>query len=624
MRAKRRSLRLLATGVAGALALSGAVGAGSAMAEKPTEPCKGLNIKGQGSSLQKIAQQNLWIPAFTTKCSGSGGAKVEEYNPSGSGAGRTVFGAEKPGNKPSGGKGESPNESGDTFIGTDEPLTPQQMERIDEAAGAPEESGKFKGQTLVIPVAQAAVAMIVNPPAECTITEITNANLLAVWNGTKTKWSEIATGCPAKSITRVTRKDVSGTTYVMKTYLEEIAKGTATCDGKKWSELAKPENNLEWPISTQSGCSTVGALVHAKNQGGGGEAEEVLKEEQISSKEGAIGYANLGDARAKYNKQSGNHYHWLKVENESEEKPKFFYPGTSENEPTETKGEANCKETDYTNKPTKAGADDNWSEVNGAHIKGNVHYPICTLTYDVALKSYETAKYTNASKVGQTTFDYMTYVAAEKGGQEALKGNDYRQVEEAVGSFAREEAELVAGGPRKSPGWTSGGKFAGFGLHFHRTQTILTSLAWFRNGVLRELCDKTHVIITLQLIWGYVYLPTFEAGSCISKPTEKSLSNLVFKAPVAAQLLTRSGKFFVELRNVSFELPVVNSEGVVTGEEEVTGSLEGEYDNATQELIFPETALEGSTLVVGKEKEKVVIAGAAKLEGEGTVTAENE
>jgi ABC-type phosphate transport system substrate-binding protein len=368
----------------------------------------GTAIKGQGSSLQKLAQE-VWIT--NSKC-------LVTYESTGSGAGRKAWGIEEPANKP--------KTSGDAFIASDEPLNTKQISELDKATEAPN-SGKE--ETIVIPVAQAAVAVIVNPPEKCEISEISNANLTKVWEAETVEWSNIATGtgCTGK-IKRVVRKDVSGTTYVFKTYLNETSKEAKTCGGtgKTWKEYAKTENNLKWPECNGNGVTVAG------NSGGAGEVEEVV------NTTGAIGYANLADARKQY--VAGKKYHWIKIRNESEAKSEE--PGTSSTEPSEVTAEANCAGTHYTNLPVY-GADDNWSEVNGAHPKGNKHYPICTLTYDIALSDYSHAGFEKAAEVGMSAMEYLEYVTSKNGGQLALAKHDYREVEEAVGSLAHEEAHLV-------------------------------------------------------------------------------------------------------------------------------------------------------------------------------------
>lgn len=427
MRARRRLPGLLAAGVAGALAVVGSLGAGSAMA---ASACKEtLAINGQGSSLQTIAQE-LWIAGSECKVT---------YTTSGSGAGRTVWGAEKPGNKPNDGKKENPAESGDSFVASDEPLSITQMTNLDEAAGgkySAEDTGK-EGQTVVVPVAQAAVAVIVNLPSGCSMTEITNEQLQKVWNTEITNWSEISTGTGcAGEIKRVTRHDVSGTTFVFKTYLNEINKGTL-CDSKTWKTLSEPANNTEWPE-----CK--GPKVMKPTESGGGKEAELVAKTADS-----IGYANLGDARKQY--KSGGSYKWLKVENQNT--ATFVQPGIGSKEPEENANEANCSGTHYGQGPSKATADDDWSAVNGAHpgngTETNENYPICTLTYDVGLVSYAKAAFAEP-KDGNVAEEYLHYVV--EGGQSTLPKHDYGEIEPAsvVGKLAKELAVLIAGGAKET------------------------------------------------------------------------------------------------------------------------------------------------------------------------------
>jgi hypothetical protein len=83
-----------------------------------------------------------------------------------------------------------------------------------------------------------------------------------------------------------------------------------------------------------------------------------------------------------------------------------------------------------------------WSEVYGGHPTENKNYPICTLTWDVALMDYPQADLTHAE--GLVAREYLKYVTSSFGGQADLKGHDYGQVEEAVQTYASLAAELVA------------------------------------------------------------------------------------------------------------------------------------------------------------------------------------
>ena len=381
------------------------------------------HISGSGESVQSVAQSSVWAPISEGCASYSaGGYGLEAF-----GVGTKTLAAKT------------------AFVGTDDPpsgsFSEGQLKEMEEAA-----KGKSsEAQDIVIPVAETSIAIIVNPPANCVLykNHIKNADLQKIWNGEITQWSGISTkeeevpfAC-ARPIERVVRKDAAGVTYQFKHYLYEINKSALTCmPGTTWTALqAQPTHNLEWPES----CSehTLSQVVHAANSGGGGETEEVR------AKEGSIGYAALPDARAKYNGESGNHYHWLKVENEYT--GTFNYPGTSSEEPSGMAEEANCQKTNYPNKPTTPAPDANWSEVYGGHPGGgpvrNTYYPICTLTWDVGLEKYTQAGLT--SEEGASARAYLKYLVSKEG-QEVLKNHDYGQVEEVVGTYSSRAAELVS------------------------------------------------------------------------------------------------------------------------------------------------------------------------------------
>src|SRR5262249_1441676 len=86
---RRKSAR---TGVRAAL-LAGAtvavVGFGTAGTAAASPSCTGSNIEGAGSSLQKIAQQNIWAPNFHANICNTLGLEpvISKYDPIGSGAG---------------------------------------------------------------------------------------------------------------------------------------------------------------------------------------------------------------------------------------------------------------------------------------------------------------------------------------------------------------------------------------------------------------------------------------------------------------------------------------------------------------------------------------------------------
>lgn len=407
----KRSLRaaLLAGATVAALAVAG-VGAGSASA---AVSCNGGNIIGEGSSLQKVAEQNVWIPAFTTEICNFGTLPQIEYKAEGSGAGLKAWGA-------NGGAIDRTR----AFIGTDDAPTPTQIANIKAAAGG--------GNVLVIPVAQTAIAIPVNPPEGCTVTQIDNTELERIFRGVEKNWSELetASGTCGSPITRVVRKDGSGTSFQFKNYLSSFNSSSLPCINQTWKEIEPIENsetgapNTSWPEScTGKTLSTV--LRPAKN--GGGEVAAT-----VIATPGSIGYASLPDAQAK-----GATF--VELQNNGHvvaEEATFASPlleGVSKG-----KGVANCAATKYIvpkeARNTGTGIDVDWSQVFGAQPTiGGSAYPLCTLTYILAFKGYKLAGYKFAPY--QTVRDFVNgYIAF--GGQNALitSETNYAPVPEVVGN----------------------------------------------------------------------------------------------------------------------------------------------------------------------------------------------
>jgi ABC-type phosphate transport system substrate-binding protein len=391
----RRGLRatLVAGATVAALAVAG-IGAGGASA---AVSCNGGNIIGEGSSLQKIANQNVWIPAFQTEVCNFGTFPTIEYKPEGSGAGLKAWGA-----------GGGAIDRTRAFIGTDDAPTTAQIANIKAAAGG--------GNILTIPVAQTSIAVVANPPAGCTVTQITNKELERVFRGVEKQWSELetASGTCASPITRVVRFDGSGTTYQFKNYLNLFNTASLPCINKTWKELEPIENaatgapNTSWPESCEG--KTLSALVRPAAKGGG---EEVKK---VKATAGSIGYAALPDAQS-------NGATFLEVQNNGNvgaEEATFASPVLAGLEAG--KGIANCAATKYAvpkeGRTTGTGLDVDWSQVFGASASiGGTAYPLCTLTYDLAFHGYKTAGFKFAPY--QTVRDFINgYVVF--GGQTAL------------------------------------------------------------------------------------------------------------------------------------------------------------------------------------------------------------
>jgi ABC-type phosphate transport system substrate-binding protein len=394
---------LLAIVVVAALSVSG-LGASAAVAA-PSCPVTGAAMKtvGEGSSLQRTAQIGTWSKKYNETC----GAEDEiEYISSSSGTGLNKWSA---------------NASGGTidhtrsFIGTDDAPNSTQLANIKEAGG--------NTDVVVVPVTQAAIAIVANPPATCTITKITQADLQNVFNGTIKEWSGISTasGSCGFPITRVVRADGSGTSYQLKHFLDLINGGNLTCTAgpTTWEGLQTAANNTVWPENGAGGCAagTVSEVLHSKAGGtgaagtGSGGGDEV---KTINNTENSIGYAALADAEN--NKTGGTHT--LEVQN-----------GTSLGVPTYAspllaEKMSNCEETQY-NVPTDAQVEElgpgefepvtenspfnvDWSGVYGSGTE-TVDYSICTLTWDLAFRNYGNAGFTTGG-TGSVIEDYFTTI----------------------------------------------------------------------------------------------------------------------------------------------------------------------------------------------------------------------
>jgi ABC-type phosphate transport system substrate-binding protein len=365
------------------------IGAGSASAA-----CSG-SIAGQGSSLQKVAQQEIWTSGYITGGCGSGTNAEPTYTSSSSGTGLAAWGA----------TGGSINRSW-SYIGTDDGPNSTQLTNMETAAGA-------GSHAVIVPVAQTAIAVLVHPPTECSLPTITNEALEAAFNGTATTWTAIGgvgAGCSG-TLTRVVRTDASGTTYQFKNYLALIdtLKGGGTeaapCTGQpKWATLEEISGsggpNLEWPE-----CGTM-AVTRPVATGGGAVAAEV------AATSGTIGYAALPDAKAKSATTTN-------VQNNGISGSPIYEPPNTGTE------EAKCSSTEYTVpaaglKASGTGIDVNWSQVFGGQPSiGGTAYPLCALTYDLGWNSYTTAGF--SAGVGTSVKKFYEFILSNGTGTGTVK-----------------------------------------------------------------------------------------------------------------------------------------------------------------------------------------------------------
>jgi ABC-type phosphate transport system substrate-binding protein len=425
---------LLASASAAVLAVS-AIGASSASA---LCVAGSTNVQGKGSSLQKVAQ-GVWtgreVPSgeplgglphtatsggYAAACPAGTPDATVSYTATSSGSGLAAFGFSG---------GALSTASGTLgFVGTDDAPNGTQIASAESAAKTADPKGEGT-KPVIVPVAQTAIAVVVNLPAGCSIEGgINYKDLNKLFAGTITTWKGLETdngnAACSSSITRVVREESSGTSYQFKNYLAVLqasqsgeGPGCSSTTNNKWSELlAIGTPNITWPeCSTPSPRSPV-----VKKAGGGALAS------YVASNANTIGYVALPDAKAAGAKVAS-------LQDEAGEVPGY---GTPEEfvKGVATKV-ANCGKRVYdVPKPASEGAGTSknvavdWSSVFGAAPEvGSPVYPLCTLTYDIGWHSYGHAGY--PAGVGAVVKDYLAnYVLNATSGQAAVNGEYYAKL----------------------------------------------------------------------------------------------------------------------------------------------------------------------------------------------------
>jgi ABC-type phosphate transport system substrate-binding protein len=385
--------------LASAVAIVAVLGTAGSAAAEPL--CTGSNLVGKGSSLQNVAQKEVWKPGF--EASICPGGPTVTYEGGGSGGGLTAWRF----------TGEGTINTGFQYIGTDDAPNPAQ---IKNARLATSSKISTAANVLTIPVTQTSIAIVANPPEGCTVEAIDNLDLEAVFKGTLLNWNELATdsgGAACESpITRVARLDSSGTTYQLKNYLSKInGKGILPCTGGKvWKELEESGTpNTTWPVNSES-CTepTLSPLVRGAENGGGAVVQKV------NATAGSIGYAALPDAKGKSAKVI------LSLQNNGKVTKKQTYVSPASGML------ARCGTTVYTvPKPARegegTGLNANWSKVFGAKIstvKSGNGYPLCTLTFVLSWNGFQKAGFTEANETSAN--DYVREYLTASTGQEAI------------------------------------------------------------------------------------------------------------------------------------------------------------------------------------------------------------
>jgi ABC-type phosphate transport system substrate-binding protein len=439
---KRLHARRLASAcILSAAATAALVAPGAASASLGTQ-CSGPSIGAQGSSLQKLAQQNYWDPQFNTStdskaCSGKQGSKGTPkitYTSDGSGAGLNSWGAGGKLEGTTSGFGES-----NAFVATDEPPNATQITNIESFESTPTVN------TLeTIPVAQESVAIIVDLPTGCTATStaapgrlvLNNSTLQGIYAGTVTTWGQLTeggdavtgTGCSTDTIQPVVRFDQSGTTHIFKQYLGQINSGTlvTSAGNETWQQLSEGSLNTTWP--------TAANVIKPAAKGGGELMAKVL------ATPSSIGYVNIAEARTKFGTPTATDF-WVELQKGVKGKgksEKVLYADPASNGEVATVANANCKSTKYINNEGKPfpppAVTAPWNNVTTSTTEKT--YTLCGLTYDLAFTNYSLL---GASSAEATTVNNFLRFVTDKGGQKAITNADYL-------SLPKEVLNLAAGG----------------------------------------------------------------------------------------------------------------------------------------------------------------------------------
>lgn len=276
--------------------------------------CEGGPVQGEGSSLQKGAQEKFWDTSevFKSPVYGCGSsAPLITYKSASSGCGLDSVGAgdeasgctfsSKEAHPPAGYRDET-----DRFGASDFAPNPEEEASIDNGPNGAGNPGS--GKIHVIPVAGAAITVIVHFPDGCEledpgtgeaksgagtvnentttggVNDPTGANttdaaanetlrlhipaqaLEEIWVHKITEWGQIptpvghgatlashmkGTGCATKPIYRIVREDTSGTSYNFKAYLS-ILPFSAGEGGTLWTTAEPGTKNTAWPLANAS------------------------------------------------------------------------------------------------------------------------------------------------------------------------------------------------------------------------------------------------------------------------------------------------------------------------------------------------------------------------------------
>jgi ABC-type phosphate transport system substrate-binding protein len=432
-----------------ALVAFGGLGASSASAVS----CG--SIFGAGSSLQKNAQL-AWKESFispgkswlTSNC-GEEPAAIE-YNSTSSGKGKTQWGK---GSKTL--KEEEANGKFPAFVGSDTAAGAVELTEMKEAGNT---------EVMAVPVAQSAIAVLVTLPMGCFDTpsstalpqpRVSNQRLEEEWASDSVSGENLLTNASVLpgNCTMLpalyARASSSGTSAGFKRYLGHLKSGTAL--QKEWesviSSVANAESPTQW-VTTVLESATDGTK-ELKFEKGSQEVEGVYSQPTAN---GAIGYADLADAVAKFGPTVLDHVDtvligtvlttrlfssfYVSVANST------YLTSTSHVASPAEELAANCGEAKYGKAPKTVLQGIDWSEAYQTNIEEPKAqaYPICTITYDLVWHNYEAAAKREETlgvapvykeSLRNSVLAYLKYIVSSAG-QSVLKTHNFGELETAI------------------------------------------------------------------------------------------------------------------------------------------------------------------------------------------------
>jgi ABC-type phosphate transport system substrate-binding protein len=400
-----------------AVAALAAVSAAPASAGFGLAACAGTSpIEGRGATFQTDAH-TAWNEIYNAEICAGDEVKYNAAGATGSGAGRSAF------------MNREFNVA--SFAGTDEAPTIGATGNAGNNATVfgieegPAVLGDHEARLLVIPATSAAIAIIVNTPANCQVVDTVGEGprpnratvskqeieeVFAAGLGKENTWSELGAFSDTdadckKPIKRIVRKDSSGTTSQFKLWLETVDDHFG--DTTNWDTLAFGAENTKWPVE--------GTVNRPANNGG----PEVAKTVEDNAKhDGSIGYVVLADANPNFGggEAEGGIY-WLALRTGSPTSTTHKY----EDPLAGTK--SNCANVTYKKSNGEAapatvwGRTADWSTVTGFNTTEGA-YSICSLTYILAW--YDGADVTGSGGLitegrQRAVHDYVDYITSAEG-----------------------------------------------------------------------------------------------------------------------------------------------------------------------------------------------------------------